>query len=222
MDLSRVSFFKGLDPQDLKKVESKSSERIYPKGTTIFVEGQDTDGIYIVTSGLIKIVKLSRDGREKTLAILGEGEILGEMALFEQNSRSAAAETLDQTTVAVISKVDFEMLIDQIPHLGRKVISILGDRLREADQQIKDLLFLNARSRVICNLVQLAEKHAKLEKGRMKVPLKLTHAELANLIGVSRETATKVITDLQDSGLITIERKQIVVHDLEKLQLEVI
>ncbi|MGE5416692.1 MAG: Crp/Fnr family transcriptional regulator [Acidobacteriota bacterium] len=222
MDLSRVSFFKGLEPEELKKVESKSNERIYPKGTTIFVEGQDTDGIYIVTSGLIKIVKLSKDGREKTLAILGEGEILGEMALFEQNSRSAAAETLEQTTVAVISKVDFEMLIDQIPHLGRKVISILGERLREADQQIKDLLFLNARSRVICNLVQLAEKHAKLEKGQMKVSLKLTHAELANLIGVSRETATKIITDLQDTGLITIERKQIVVHDLEKLQLEVI
>ena len=215
-----INFFHGMKEEDIQKILNTSNERLYSRGTIIFSEGQKTDGIYIITEGLIKVYKMSVDGREKTLAILNPGDILGEMALFDHNLRSATAEALEATKVNVIPRQDFERLLEEMPVLATKLIRVLAERLRQADEEIKNLLFLNARSRVILNLVQLAETHMQGKKPGTPMPFRLTHAEMANLVGVSRETVTRVISELQDEGLIRIEKRKLWINDIQKLKKE--
>lgn len=215
-----INFFHGMTEDEIQRILNKSNKRNYSRGSTIFREGEETDGIYLVTEGLIKVYKMSLDGREKTLAILTQGDIMGEMALFDHSLRSATAEALQASSVIVIPRQDFEHLLEEMPALAIKVIRVLADRLRQADEEIKNLLFLNARSRVVLNLVQLAEQHMKEQKNDTPIPFRLTHAEMANLVGVSRETVTRVISELQDEGLIRIEKRTLWINDMGRLKEE--
>ena len=215
-----INFFHGMKEEEIQRILNNSNERIYSRGTIIFREGEETDGIYIITAGLIKVYKMSIDGREKTLAILNPGDIMGEMALFDYSYRSATAEALEASTVNVIPRQDFERLLEEMPALAIKVIRVLAERLRQADEEIKNLLFLNARSRVILNLVQLVEQHMQGKNPGTSIPFRLTHAEMANLIGVSRETVTRVISELQDEGLIRIEKRKLWINDIQRLKEE--
>lgn len=215
--LENISLFRGLDQEQLGRINSKATFYTYARGTLLFVEGEETNGTYIVVSGLIKVVKLHKEGREKTLAILGQGDILGEMTLFEITARSASAETMEETTVLFILNDDFRELLLDIPSLALQVIGVLAGRLRQADQHIQELIFFNARGRIICNLLHLAAEHGIEQKGQIKIPLRLTHAELANLVGVSRETATKVLDELQKDGLIKIKNRQLWLLNTEEL-----
>ncbi|PKM85941.1 MAG: Crp/Fnr family transcriptional regulator [Firmicutes bacterium HGW-Firmicutes-12] len=217
-----VSLFQGLSPLILQKIEQRGIKRTYPKKSIPFVEGQGSDGIYIILSGLIKVMKLHDDGREKTLAILGPGEILGEMTLTEETLRSATAEALELTTVLAISREDFLGLLAEMPELSYRIINLLSTRLRQTNQQIEELIFLNARSRVINNLLNLVHKQGMHKNGSFYLPIKLTHSELAKLIGVSRETVTKVFAELQDNNLIYLDGKEIHITNLEALQKEII
>ncbi len=215
--LNNITLFKGLNQEQLGCIKSKSTLYTYPRGSILFVEGQETNGTYIVLSGLIKVVKLHKEGREKTLAILRRGDILGEMTLFETTARSANAETMEESTVLYIPNADFKQLLLDIPQLALEVIGILADRLRHTDQQIQELLFFNARGRIICNLLHLAAGHGIIENNLIKISLRLTHAELANLVGVSRETVTKVLDDLKKDGLIKIKNRQLWLLNTEEL-----
>jgi len=221
ISLSKISIFEGLGQDELDRVVKWVTRRTYPKGTTIFVEGDETDGIYIVTSGLVKVLKLHKDGREKTLAILNEGDILGEMTLFGGGLRTAIAETLEQTTVLVIPKANFQSLLTEIPRISIKIIEILSNRLKQANRQIEELVFLNARSRVVYNLISLAKEYGQPEEGGITISLQLTHAELAKLVGISRETMTKVLAELQDGNLIKVTRKKLQIIDLDDLYRQV-
>ncbi|MHB8126396.1 MAG: Crp/Fnr family transcriptional regulator [Desulfitobacteriaceae bacterium] len=223
MDINKVPFFKGLAAKDIKNIVDISSERIFPKGSTLFVEGQESDGLYIIITGLIKVFILSKDGREKTFAILGEGDIIGEMTLFGCAIRSATLQTMEQTTIMVIKREDFKRVLTEIPYLAQRIIELLSNRLRQANHQIEDLVFLNSRSRVINNLVQLARDRGKMvAAGNIQITFRLTHAELASLMGVSRETVTKVLSELQDSRLIEVAHKQIKIFSLDQLYREVL
>lgn len=217
-----IQFFHGITEDEIQKIFDKSNERKYSRGTIIFREGEETDGVYLVTEGLIKAYKMSLDGREKTLAIFTRGDILGEMTLFDNSLRSATVEALQASSVMVIPRHDFERLLKEIPALAMNVIRVLADRLRQADEEIKNLLFLNARSRVSLYLLQLAEQHIQEQKNGTPIPFRLTHAEMANLVGVSRETVTRVISELQDEGLIRIEKRNLWINDMKKLKGELL
>ena len=218
--MRQINFFRDMKEEEIQRILNNANERFYSRGTIIFSEGEETDGIYIITEGLIKVYKMSADGREKTLAILNPGDILGEMALFDHSYRSATAEALEASTVIVIPRQDFEHLLEKIPALAVKIIRVLAERLRQADEEIKNLLFLNARGRVILNLVQLAEAHMQGKKPGTPIPFRLTHAEIANLVGVSRETVTRAISELQDEGLIRIEKRKLWIDDIQRLKAE--
>lgn len=125
MEIEKIFLFSGLREQELDQVKSKFKERVYPKGATIFVSGQETDGLYIIFRGLVKVLMLYPDGREKTLAILTEGDILGEVSLFGSELRSATVETLETTTFLIISRNDFLSLLPIIPSLAMRVIELL-------------------------------------------------------------------------------------------------
>ncbi len=219
-DLKEVPLFKNMKADDLALIEEKIIKRTYPEKRVVFVQGQGTDGLYIINSGMVKVLIMHSDGREKTLAILNRGDILGEVTLFGSELRSATVETLEPTSFLVISKEDFKLLLYSIPDLSIRVIELLSARLRRANHQIEELTFFTARSRIICSLIHLVEEHGQdnKEKGIM---LNFTHTELGRLVGVARETVTRVLNDLQDWGFITIEHKRIMVLKPDKLYKEV-
>ncbi len=217
MDLRKISLFSELGPEELETVKSAAKLRVYPKGATVFVSGQEADGLYMIQIGRVKVLMLYPDGREKTLALIGEGEALGEVTLYGSELRSATVETLETTTFLVISRERFQSLLLTIPRLSIKIIELLSSRLRRANQQIEELTFHNARSRVICALIYLAEEHGRKTKQEIQIAFPLTHAELAKLVGVARETVTKVLIELQDQKLIDVMRGRIKIMDLAGL-----
>lgn len=209
MDIFKTPLFEGLSGEELKTIQEQIIQRSYPKGAIVFSEGEQTDGIYIISSGLVKVFKLHTDGREKTLDILKPGQYLGEVSLFGSSERSASVETLKPTKFLVIPSADLRKLLLETPGLAVKVIEILSNRLREANRQIQELAFMNSRSRVICSLINLAEVHGRTDDTGVCIDVKLTHSEFAKLAGVSRETVTKVLLELQSMSVISITSKYI-------------
>lgn len=215
--LTKIPLIKELSNEDLEQVKNFVVERNYPKGTTIFAEGEETNGVYIIISGLIKIYKLNEDGREKILAILKQGEILGEMTIFNDKSRSASALSLKPSSLLYFPDKSFSQLIENIPSLAIGIIKILSERLRKADSQLETLAFLNARNRVIYYLVQLAKEHGVIIGERIEVTLSLSQSEIANFCVASRQIVNKVFIELKRKKLIQTVQKKLIVLDIERL-----
>ena len=222
MDLKKIKLFSDLGVEELEQLKKVAQERVYPRKAIVFVGGQEADGLYIIQSGRVKALMLYPDGREKTLAIIGEGEILGEVSLYGSELRSATVETLETTTFLVIPRDVFQALLISIPSLSVQVIQLLSGRLRRANQQIEELTFLNARSRVICGLFCLAEEHGCKTGQETQILFPLTHAELAKFVAVSRETVTKVLNELQVKKLIQMARGRIKILNMAELKQEII
>lgn len=218
MELKAIKLFNELGQEELEEVKRRARVRVYPKGSTVFVGGQEADGLYIIMKGRAKVLMLYPDGREKTLAILLEGEVLGEVTLYGSDLRSATVETLETTTFLVISRDSFRILLLAMPRLSFRVIELLSERLRRANQQIEELTFLNARSRVISGLIFLAEEHGCAKGKEIHIPFSMTHAELARMVAVSRETVTKVLNELQSTSCIGMGRGQIKILSMSGLR----
>lgn len=177
--LAQSGVFKDLKPDELERLSAGVVQKVYPARATVFVGGQVTDGLYIIGSGRVKVLVLYPDGREKTLVILGPGEILCELTIFGSELRSATVETLETTSFLVLARENFHALMGEVPGLACALIEVLSGRLRRANRQIEELTFLNARSRVICILLHLGEEHGRRTRDGTKIQFSLTHEELA-------------------------------------------
>jgi CRP-like cAMP-binding protein len=212
-----MPLFKNLSAQEMERVKRAAAERQYPKGATILVEGEESDGLYIVVSGLIKVIKLHEDGREKTLDLIKDGDVLGEMTIVGSSLRSATAVIVKQTRAIVFSGKSFQKLMLDIPALAANIIEILSERLRKANSQIEALSFMNARSRVLFNLVHMVRETGSAGEGKTAVAPRLSQSEMANLCGVSRRVVNKVFTELRRGGLIEITQKHVRIPDVDGL-----
>jgi CRP/FNR family transcriptional regulator len=217
-NLSKLTFFNKLSSEEMEQVNRVAIERHYPKGATIFLEGEESDGFYIVVSGLVKIIKLHGDGREKTLDLIREGEVLGEMTIVGSNLRSATAIVVKQTNMIVFPGKSFQNLMADMPVLAANIIEILSERLRSANSQIEALSFLNARSRVIYNLIHLVREQNTAGEGKTAIIPRLSQSEMANLCGVSRQVVNKVLNELRLGRFIEIAQKHIQILDLDGLR----
>jgi CRP/FNR family transcriptional regulator len=210
-----MTIFKGLTREELDRVVGIMGMREFKRNEVIFLEGDAGDCFYLVLTGEVRIFKLSPDGREKTLALIGEGDFFGEMALIDSKARSASAGALTKAKLAVLHRDHFNALIYEHPEIALKMIVQLAERLRRANQQIESLAFQDVRERLIQFILQYA---TLAEDGSCVVARKVTHQEIANLIGSSRESVTRMLGQLQDEGYITFDGKIIVIQDRERLE----
>lgn len=190
-------------------------EKKFKKGSVIFTANEAGETIYIVKSGLVKICVASK-GKEKTLSLLKEGDYFGEMAILSGETRSATAEVLEDAQVLMIYKRDFIHILQKNPDMSHKIIYTLIQRLREADQQIEELTFRDAKHRILEALKDLVQKHSKQTRTPGKKLLSLSQEEVANFAGVSRETASRVLNDLEEKKVLAMKRRKITV-DTERL-----
>ncbi|MDI3280622.1 MAG: Crp/Fnr family transcriptional regulator [Bacillota bacterium] len=216
--LARVPIFASLDEEDLHRLLAIAGERTYRKGSTIFFENDPGEALYVILAGRVKVYKLAADGREKILAILGPGEYFGEMSLLDGLPRSASTEAMETTRLLMIQRQEFLSLLSAHPSLALKVIAELSRRLRQANAQVEELAFLDVRGRVARGLLALVAAHGSPHPAGQRIDLRLTHKELASYCGAARETVTRVLLELQDSGAIEVDGHRIVVVDRAALE----
>jgi CRP-like cAMP-binding protein len=183
-------------------------ERSYPKGSVILFEDDPGDALYLVASGQVKVVLIGEDGREVILSVLGEGAFFGEMALLDDEPRSAHVIAMEDSVVLALRREDFRARLRASPEVAIALLKELSRRLRRADDQIGSLVLLDVGGRVAELLVRLAD-----EEGGDRITRKLTHATIAQMIGSSRETVSRTMRDLQDKNLVAVTRQEIVLTD---------
>ena len=217
--LSRVPVFATLAEADLGRVAEVTVRRTFAAQHVIFREGDTSDTCYIVGTGHARAVRGHTDGRSIALAHFGPGDIFGELAIFDDEARSATVETLDAVEAIAIGGSDFRRLLTEHPEIAVKLAVSLGRRLREANERLARQSFQTVQSRVAGVLGQLVE--AARSEGAAAggdVLLTTTQAEIAQLAGSSRESASRFLAVLERAGVVTQGRGRVTVHDAGALE----
>jgi len=211
--LRKVPLFGQLAPPDLERVVEISRERSYPRNSVILFEDDPGDALYVVAEGQVKVVLIGEDGREVILSVMGEGEFFGEMALVDDEPRSAHVIAMEDSTLLVIRREDFQGLLSQTPGIALALLRELSRRLRRVDEKVGSLVLLDVNGRVAQLLLELAD-----EAGSERITRRLTHHTIAQMIGSSRETVSRTMRELVDKGHIEVSRREIVIRDRAALE----
>jgi CRP/FNR family transcriptional regulator, cyclic AMP receptor protein len=212
--LHRVPVFAELAEEDLARVAQVAVPRAFEPQQVIFREGDDSDTCYIVRSGHARAIRQHADGRVITLATFGPGDIFGELAMFDDERRSATVEALDALATVAIPGSAMRSLLSRHPEIAVKLVIALGRRLRAANERLSRQSFQTVQSRVASVLDQLVEQaRAEGKGGQSDVLVTATQAELAQLAGSSRESASRFLAVLERAGVISQGRGRLTVHD---------
>ncbi|GAA4866657.1 Crp/Fnr family transcriptional regulator [Paenibacillus vulneris] len=216
--LKEVPLFEDFSVSELMSISPLFTERKIKKNTVLFHEGDLGNEFFIIETGVVKIYRIDYT-KEVILSLLSEGDYFGEMSLIQQDmTRSATAETLANTTMYSLMRSDFIEFLEKSPKLCLKLLESTMERLRNANDQIANLTFLDVRTRTIKVIARLAEEHGIVRQGGVLINMKLTHQQLANLAGTVRESVTKVLQELQEDQIITIDKKMIYIRRMEALK----
>jgi CRP/FNR family transcriptional regulator len=213
--LGRVPVFSTLVPGDLERIAQLAVPRRFEPGEVVFREEDASDTCYIVREGQARATHEHGDGRTITLATFGPGDIFGELAMFEDELRSATVEATAPTTVVGVLGPDMRALMREHPEIATRLVIALGRRLREANERLSRQSFQTVQSRVAMVLSELA---AEAGTGSGEVLVTATQADLAQLAGSSRESASRFLAVLERAGVISQGRGRLVVHDPDALK----
>ena len=216
--LGRVPVFEELAEVDLRRVAEVTVPRRFTAGESVFREGDDSDTCYVVNSGHARALREHPDGRQITLATFGPGDIFGELAMFDDERRSATVEATDDLEVLGILGGDMRRLMRRHPDIAVKLVISLGRRLRAANERLASQSFQTVQSRVATALSQLVEQAREEGAGERDVTITTTQADLAKLAGSSRESASLFLAVLERAGVISQGRGRLTVHDPAALQ----
>jgi CRP/FNR family transcriptional regulator len=216
--LARVPLFSALAEDELSHVADVAVPRSFGAYQVVFREGDTSDTCYVIRIGHVRAVRGHVDGRSITLAQFGPGDIFGELAMLDEEKRSATIETLEDTEAIAILGSDMRRLLREHPDIAVKLISALGRRLRETNERLARQSFQTVQSRVATTLAQLVEAARTEGAGEADVLITATQAELAQLAGSSRESASRFLAVLERAGIITQGRGKLTVHDPAALE----
>jgi CRP-like cAMP-binding protein len=211
--LATVPLFSGLTPDQLARFADVTREKSFPKGSIIVFEQDPGDSLFVVRSGRVKVVLLGEDGREVILGILEVGEYFGELALIDEQPRSANVIAMEDSSLLVLRREDFRKRVEEAPSVAWALLIGLSRRLRQADSKIGGLVLLDVPGRVAKLLTDLAR-----ESGSDTIPRVLTHQTIAHMIGASRETVSRTMKEFQDSGWIGVVRRRVTITDRAALE----
>jgi CRP-like cAMP-binding protein len=216
--LRRVPVFSTLADEELARVAEVAVPRGYAQGAIVFREGDESNTCYVVRSGRTRAVREHSDGRSITLANFGPGDIFGELAMFDNERRSATIETLEPTEVTAILGGDMRRLMREHPEIAVKLLASLAARLRETNERLARQSFQTVQSRVASVLAEMVKAERGGAPGTGDVLITSTQADLAQLAGSSRESASRFLATLERAGIITQGRGKLTVHDADALE----
>jgi len=212
--ISSIPLFNGLPEDQQVKLAGIAAEKGFSRGHTIFSEGDDGAGFYVVISGRIKVFKMSPDGREQILHILGPGEIFGEVPVFAGSRFPANAQAMDESRVLYFDRDALISLIEKNPSIALGMLSVLSRRLRMFAAMIDDLSLKEVPGRLASYLLYLSKK----EKDSKDLELDITKGQLASLLGTIPETLSRILTKMSGQGIIESDGPRIKILDREGLE----
>ena len=207
--LRAIPLFRRVSESDLEELAVHLIERRFPKNSTVVEEGLPGDYMYVIREGRAKVTKASEDGREKIMNFLEAGAFFGDMALLGDEMRSASVKTLEESLLLALSRRDFIDLLRQSPDLALAVIEELANRLRETNEQARSLSFQGVEERTR-NLFERISRPESSAGDQLMTPA-LTHQQIADMVGTSRETVTRAIKQLKESGWLSQLGKRYVI-----------
>ncbi len=215
--LKHCDLFQRLPTDQLVALESRCRLRKFPRGTSVYLPADQADAILLLTEGRIKIGSSNEDGKQTILALIDPGELFGELALTGSTHRDEFAEAAENSSVLLIPKEVMEQLLARNPELAMGITRLIGLRRRRIESRLKYLLFRSNRERLIHLLLELAEQYGVPTATGIELKVKLSHQDLASIIGSTRETVTVVLGELQSEGRIEVGRRKIVLTDVNFL-----
>ncbi|MEX5269416.1 Crp/Fnr family transcriptional regulator [Kocuria sabuli] len=216
--LRRAPLFASLDDQAFAALTEELTEVDLSRGSTLFHEGDPGDQLYFIISGKIKLGRTAPDGRESLVAIMGPGELFGEMALFDPSPRSTSATAVSETRLAGLRHENLKKVIERSPDVSAQLLQALARRLRRTNESLADLVFSDVPGRVAKALLDLADRFGRPATDGILVAHELTQEELAQLVGASRETVNKALAEFVQRGWIRLEARAVVILDLQRLK----
>ena len=216
----RTPIFSGLSPRDLTQLAEVAVPRSYLDGEAIFREGDSGDTCYVVRSGRVRVTRRHSDGRTLTLAEMGMGQMFGELAMFDGETRSASVEAIENTSALALLAGDVRRLLLSHPEIAVKMLSGVAGRLRAANERLARQSFQTVAGRVASALLGQVESRRADGAGDNGAPvlIEATQAQIAQLAGASRESASRFLAKLERAGLITTGRGKVLVHDPDALR----
>ena len=216
--LKQIPLFGTFQPADHEQLAGLLRRRNLKKGDVLFRKGDEGTALYIIIKGRIKITVPSKLGDEITLAILGQSDFFGEMALLDSLPRSADATSVEETLLYVLNRSDFLSFLIHNENAVRAILYALSSRLRKTDDFLTEVCFLNISARLARRLLEMSESLIHENKPGSSMELKLTQKDLASLLGTTRETINRELKILRDRGIVSTSRNLITIHNLELLK----
>ncbi len=213
----QAPLFATLDDTDVEALRSTMSTTHLERGEILFREGQRGDRLYVITFGKIKLGRTSSDGRENLMAVLGPGEMFGELSLFDPGPRTLTATAVADTELIGMGNETLQEFLNDRPVVALALLASLARRLRRTNDSVADLVFTDVPGRVAKALLDLANRFGRPADDGVLVAHDLTQEELAQLVGASRETVNKALADFASRGWLKLEARAVVLIDLDRL-----
>ncbi|NLZ54687.1 MAG: Crp/Fnr family transcriptional regulator [Thermoanaerobacteraceae bacterium] len=217
--IRKIPIFSGLNLEELNQVSNIYISRKYKKGQIIFFEGEPGEAVYFVKEGKIKVYKSDAEGREYILHIFGPGNIFAETVLLGGDPYPANAEAVEDSVVGVIKNSDLEELLKKNTDIAFKIMKILSNRLRESQEKLKNFVFRDTFDRTACALHKMSLEHGTKTPRGIEVELPITRTELASIVGTSRETVTRMLSEMRRKGIIDMDKQKIIVKNERELMI---
>ncbi len=215
--LKKCPLFEKLSESQVARLEAASQTRTFPKGGMVYMPADAGESVFLLTSGRIKLYHITPDGKQTLLALIEPGEMFGELAVFDEGKREEFAEAMLAAKLIKIPKDAVQQLMEEEVKVAMGVTKLMGFRRRRVERRLKSLLFRSNRERLVHLLLELADQYGTRTPEGVRLGIKLSHQELASIIGSTRETVTVVLGELQSEGSVVIQRRQIILTQIDRL-----
>lgn len=219
--IKNCNLFSQLSASDIADLEAQSKVRKLKKGDPVYLPSEQADGVLLVAQGRVKVCHVTPDGKQSILGFVDVGEIFGELSILGNERRDEYVEATEKTTLVLLPKEALSQVLRKYPELVLGVTKLIGLRRQRVEKRLRNLLFRSNRERVIHLLLELSEKYGQRTEAGITLNIRLSHQEMASIIGSTRETVTVVLGQLQKESLLKIARRRVIILDLDRLAGEV-
>ena len=215
--LKNCDLFTRLSEQEIEDLESQSLSKKVNRGGSVYIPQDQAEGVFLLVKGRIKICHVTPEGKQSILSFVEPGELFGELSFLQQSDRGEYAEAIESSLVVFIPRNVFNRVVQRHPSISMHILRLIGLRRTRVERRLKHLLFLSNKDRLIHLLLELVEQYGQRAEHEIALGINLSHQDLANLIGSTRESVTLLLGELQTEGLIRTARRRIWVLDLDRL-----
>ena len=215
--LKNCPLFRSLSSEELQTVESECYSRSFNRGELVYLPGDMSDAVLLLARGRIRMYHVNPEGKQAVLGFIDRGELFGELTVFDDRVREEYAEAVDKSFVVLIPRQTMQRLMQDHADLTLGLTRLFGFRIRRIERRLKSLLFRSIRDRLVHLLLELAERYGRQTNDGLLLDLRISHQEMASVIGSTRETVTITLGELQEDGFLQIQRRKVVLRRIDQM-----